>query len=116
LFYFFNFFKKIIDSYFLFNCKIILSIERQFCYKNAQSAFILVSFYSVFLLLAEIFQLHCVSFMPTEVKKIITGNGRATKEELFLFAQRYLSCSLLVSSYDESDAILISLAAALELQ
>jgi len=56
-------------------------------------------------------------YAPTTIKKTITGNGRATKEEVATEARQYLVSSqadFVFQSEDTSDALAVALAYAIE--
>lgn len=116
LFFVYSFFYDLYDSLIAsFSCPVVFSIEGQFSSINQRSSFILVSFSSIFLLLAEIKKSFCFEFSPTEVKKIVSGCGNATKEALFSSLQLLFDLSA-IATFDESDAMAISLAGALRLR
>jgi Holliday junction resolvasome RuvABC endonuclease subunit len=90
------------------------AIERQYSDKNPQSAFVLVSFYSIFLLLSESLNVKCVGMLPTQVKKIISGDGLCNKDFLRMALERQFGILIDAFSHDETDAIAIALAALLD--
>jgi crossover junction endodeoxyribonuclease RuvC len=50
-----------------------------------------------------------VSYASTQVKKIVTGNGRASKEQVQLTIQRELGLATLPEPPDVADAIAVAL-------
>lgn len=107
--YVFDYFKSIVLGYLSEGFDVYFSIEKQYYDRNVQSVFVLVSFYSVFLLLSELLSIHCFDVYPSQIKKIISGYGSCTKEELFFTIEKQFNISLSVYSLDESDAIAIAL-------
>jgi crossover junction endodeoxyribonuclease RuvC len=112
LLYVFDFFKEIIANYISCGFLVCFSIEKQYLNKNPRSSFVLVSFNSVILLLAESFQTKCFEIAPTQIKKIISGNGACGKLDICFVLERQFGISLDVVSLDESDAIAIAIAGA----
>lgn len=116
LVYVFYYFKNIIAQYAAGEGKVVFfSIERQYCDKNTQSAFVLVSFYSIFLLLAEMEHTDCIVMMPSQIKKYISGSGGCSKEDVLRVIQDELNVDISVFSLDESDAIAIALSGMISL-
>ena len=113
LLYVFNYFNEVALGYFKDGNTVFFSLERQYCDKNPQSAFILVAFYSIFLLLAEQYKNECIVMTPCQIKKLISGSGKSSKEELLFFLRKQFNLYLIVSTLDESDAIAIALCAVL---
>ncbi len=109
----FTFLVSLVKRYEGCYARISFVIERGFYGVNVSSAFILNSFYSVVLLVSEFTGCYsCVELMPSEVKKLITGSGHASKEMVFLALGNYFP-SFSVSLYDESDAVAVALAGVL---
>ncbi len=111
--YVFDFFKKMVLEYIGQGIRVYFSVERQYCDKNAQSSFVLVSFYSMFLLLSEQMDIHCFALMPTQIKKLITGYGVSPKQDLYLALEQQFNINFNIISLDESDAIAIAFVAIL---
>ncbi len=86
------------------------AIEMPVYGKNAQSMLKLGRAQAAAILAALNRQLPVAQYTPKEIKKSVTGNGAATKEQV-----RYMVCGLLeidielVNSLDSSDALAISL-------
>ncbi len=110
----FTFLVSLVNRYQSSYNRISFVIEKSFYGVNVSSAFVLNSFYSIVLLVSEFTGCHsCVQLMPSEVKKLITGSGHASKEMVFLALKNYFP-SFSVSLYDESDAVAVGLAGLLE--
>ena len=76
--------------------------------RNAQSALKLGQVRGVLLLAAALNGMEIFEYSPMEIKKAITGYGRAEKEQI-----RYMVCTLLklksVCSLDASDALAVAI-------
>lgn len=54
-------------------------------------------------------------YLPKNVKKVITGNGNAAKQQVAYFAARILKTPLESKTYDDTDAVAIALCHAFNL-
>ena len=63
----------------------------------------------VVLLTAALHNLQIYEYTPAEVKKSVTGNGRADKSQVQKMVQQILGLKDLPSPYDASDALAIAL-------
>lgn len=103
----------------------IIAVEKPMSFKNAFTSRTLIGYYSIIVLLAGLNNIPVHEVYPTSMKKKITGNGRATKEEV---CNSLLSChptlkkeDLMVITpykrkkgikkidYDKSDALALAL-------
>ena len=88
----------------------VLAIESAFFGDNAQSALRIGEARGVVLMMAAEFDMAVDEIPPATVKRRIAGNGRATKEQVYLMTLQHLGCSeFKPSSEDESDAVAIAL-------
>lgn len=107
--YFYEIFLNLKKSY---NLEIILCVESQFVFKNPASTFLIVSAKTIFLLLAQQFSFSSVEISPRKIKKIVFGNGNADKFDIQNAISNFFEIRDF-SSFDESDAMAISFAAAI---
>jgi len=81
-----------------------MAVEEAFSARNVQSALKLGQVRGVVLLTAALQQMEIFEYSPMEIKKALTGYGRAEKEQI-----RYMVCALLkldqIRSLDASDAL-----------
>ncbi|MCU0327400.1 MAG: crossover junction endodeoxyribonuclease RuvC [Chitinophagales bacterium] len=96
---------QVIDMYLPDEC----AVEVPFFAKNPQSLLKLGRAQGVAMAAALYRQIPVAEYYPTKVKAAITGNGRATKEQLFDMIQKLLGKSLDVKTYDASDALGVAL-------
>lgn len=85
-----------------------MAVEEAFYARNVQSALKLGQVRGVVLLTAAIHQVKVFEYSPMEIKKALTGYGRAEKEQI-----RYMVCALLqldrILSLDASDALAVAI-------
>lgn len=91
-----------------------LAIETPYVDKNAQSAIKLGGALSCALVAAREAKMNVFGYTPSEVKKGITGNGAAGKEEVQLLLQAHFSLELNNTKLDATDALSIALFHALQ--
>lgn len=93
----------------------LCALETCFMGKNPQSAIKLGLVRGA--IISAIYRLNIPLYelAPTKIKKIITGNGRAPKEEVARSLKVLLNYELGNLSYDASDALAIALTCGLEL-
>lgn len=89
----------------------IISLEKAFFGKNADSAFKLGLARGVVMAIAGKNNIRVMEYAAKAVKKGITGHGSSEKETVALFVQRILKTNL-VSRFDASDALALALFAA----
>ena len=85
-----------------------LVVEKVFFAKNAVSALKLGQVRGVVLLMAAFHDLELVEYSATEVKKNLTGHGRASKEQVAAMVQ-LLSGKRRFATHDASDALALAL-------
>ena len=85
-----------------------LSLETAFYGKNVQSALKIGYARGISLLAAIHNNLHIGEYSPREIKKSITGNGNATKDQVQYMVFKLLSLRKKNMSLDESDALAVS--------
>jgi crossover junction endodeoxyribonuclease RuvC len=97
-------------------CKIIhqyhpdeFAIETAFYGKNAQSALKLGHARGVSILAAVNFQIPTTEYSPREVKKAVTGNGAASKQQVQFMVKSQLKLREAPKFFDTSDALAIAL-------
>jgi Holliday junction resolvasome RuvABC endonuclease subunit len=114
IYFIYSFFKKEIDFLLKeFNSpqhSISIAIEKQFLGKNFHSVDILIQIRTVFLLLAGEYSLIIEEAQPSEIRKIVMGEGcgNASKELVKEFLMNFFS-GIVFENYDESDSLLIAL-------
>lgn len=85
-----------------------VGVESVFFAKNARSALILGQARGAVLLTIASMELEVFEYSPTEVKKAVTGHGRAAKEDMQKMMGLLLGKDLLTSS-DSADALAIAI-------
>lgn len=85
-----------------------LSIEETFVNNNALSSLKLGVVRGVFLSVALQYNLKIIEFKPNEIKKTITGNGKAEKQQVD-YMVKMLVPKAQPKTLDESDALAIAL-------
>lgn len=83
----------------------ILAIEKLFFFKNIKTAIAVAQARGVILELAANKNLLISEFTPLEMKKIITGDGTATKTQVSTIIHQYLNLNTKISPDDAVDAI-----------
>ncbi len=86
-----------------------LSIESVFYSKNAQSLAKLSHARAAAILPAVINNIPVFEYSPREIKKAVTGNGNASKEQVRYMVKNLLSLDFTEKESDLSDAIAIAL-------
>ena len=87
----------------------VISIEETFVNKNPSTSLTLGYARGVVLTLAGIYRIDLCEYSPNHIKKTITGNGHADKEQIKYMVQKLLSVNIPIKTYDESDALAIAL-------
>jgi crossover junction endodeoxyribonuclease RuvC len=97
-------------------CKVIneyhpdeFAIETAFYGKNAQSALKLGHARGVSILAAVNFQIPTTEYSPREIKKAVTGNGAASKQQVQFMVKSQLKLREAPKFFDASDALAIAL-------
>lgn len=78
-------------------------------YERPRTAILMGHARGVLCLAAGLADIEVVSFEPTRVKKVLTGNGRAPKHQMQIAVQRELNLSSLPEPADVADALAIAL-------
>lgn len=89
----------------------MVAVETAFYNKNIASTMKLGHARGVILLAAAQHQIPIIELSPREIKRSITGNGNASKEQVSLMIQRMLNLTEAPEELDESDALAIALTA-----
>lgn len=97
-----------LDSLIKNNKPNILSIEETFVNKNSLSSLKLGVVRGVILSVALQYKLKILEFKPNEIKKAITGNGKADKKQID-YMVKVLVPKATPQTLDESDAVAIAL-------
>ena len=87
----------------------IASIEKLFYFKNQKTIIPVAEARGVILAVLEKNSIPIFEYTPIEVKQIITGYGRATKEEVARIVERSIKYSKLPKLDDTLDSIAIAL-------
>jgi crossover junction endodeoxyribonuclease RuvC len=85
------------------------AIESAFYSKNVQSTLKLGHARGVAILAAQLRQIPTAEYAPTEVKRSVTGNGSATKEQVEYMVMALLAMSEQKHLLDATDALAIAL-------
>lgn len=95
-----------------------VAIERVFAARNLASALTLGHARGMILLSVGARELAVAEYAPAEIKKAVTGNGRASKEQVTAMVGRLLNVTTDPSEHDASDALAMAIchAAALNFQ
>lgn len=86
-----------------------VAIESTFYGLNAKSAMILGQAYGIAILCAAHQRLPVVEYAPRKVKLALTGNGRASKEQVQFMVRQILKMDHVPQPLDASDALAIAL-------
>lgn len=87
----------------------LVSIEKMFYHKNAQSLIKLAQARAITILVANQNKVPIIEYTPREVKKSITGRGNASKQQVQFFVKNLLSITETPEFYDVTDALAIAL-------
>jgi crossover junction endodeoxyribonuclease RuvC len=85
------------------------AIETAFYGKNAQSALKLGHARGVSILAAVNHQIPTTEYSPREIKKAVTGNGAASKQQVRYMIKSQLKLRDAIKLYDASDALAVTL-------
>jgi crossover junction endodeoxyribonuclease RuvC len=86
-----------------------VAVESVFNARNARSSLILGHARGVILLAAAMDQIPVAEYAPREVKRALTGNGAATKEQVRFMVTRCLGLRGTLPPLDQSDALAVAL-------
>ncbi len=84
-------------------------VEEAFYAKNVKTTLILGHARGVILLAAENARRAISEYSPREIKKSVTGNGAASKEQVQFMVQQILSLKKPVEPLDSADALAVAL-------
>ncbi len=87
----------------------VFVIETLFFSKNVKTALSVAEARGAFINIALEYEIPVFEFTPKQVKIAVTGNGNATKEDLFFFIKKIISLPEKKIIDDEIDAIAIAL-------
>jgi crossover junction endodeoxyribonuclease RuvC len=85
------------------------AIETAFYGKNAQSALKIGHARGVSILAAVNYEIPTTEYSPREVKKAVTGNGAASKQQVQFMVQTHLKLRETPKYFDVSDALAVAL-------
>ena len=86
-----------------------LAVETQYVDKNVQSALKLGMARGVVIIAAKSFGIPVFEYSPSRAKSAVTGNGRASKEQIQGMIQRLLNLKAPPEPEDAADALAIAL-------
>jgi len=86
----------------------VLALENIFYHKNIRAMIKIGEARACAMLAAAEHGIPVVEYLPTAVKQAVTGNGRATKEQVQLMMQRLLGANKNLE-YDATDALAVAL-------
>jgi crossover junction endodeoxyribonuclease RuvC len=98
---------------------VVLSVEKVFFGKNADSAFKLGQARGVVVALAGLHELELTEYATRHVKKMLTGNGAASKEQVQMIIGQLLKvkhAELAAESLDATDALAVAVCHAREFE
>ena len=87
-----------------------LAIESAFAGRNVQSALRIGEARGVIMACAGRRGVAVSEYAPSVIKKVVTGNGQASKEQVAAMVQRNLGCAELGAALDATDALGVALA------
>lgn len=87
-----------------------LSIESIFTHKNVHSSFVLGHVRGVCMMMAEKFKAPVFEYAPKKIKKIVTGSGAASKDQVAMSLSAFLGMPGIesVGASDTTDAIAVA--------
>ncbi|MCX8059525.1 MAG: crossover junction endodeoxyribonuclease RuvC [Spirochaetes bacterium] len=88
----------------------IASVERVYFTKNKKTVMEISEIRGALNLFFLYKKIEVVQFTPLEIKKIITGNGKAKKKEIQIFIKSFFNMDEIPTPDDASDAIATALA------
>ncbi len=95
-----DFLREVIEKY----RPLVVVMERVFYGKNVDSSLKLSEVRGAVLGLIHLYSIIYREYHPSEIKKMVTGNGRATKEQIRWMVERLFNFSG-IRSHHESDAL-----------
>lgn len=89
----------------------VVAIEQLYShYEHPRTAILMGHARGVLMLAAAQKKIDVVSYAATKIKKLITGNGRASKEQMQIAVTRELNLDKIPEPHDAADALAIALA------
>ena len=85
------------------------AIETAFYGKNAQSALKIGHARGVAILAAVNYEIPTAEYSPREIKKAVSGNGAASKQQVQFMVQTHLQIRVTSKYFDASDALAVAL-------
>lgn len=89
----------------------LIALERVFAQANLRSVMGVAQISGALMVIAYSRSIPLQFFTPSEVKAAVTGNGRATKDQVGMMVQRILKLSELPKPADVADALAVALTA-----
>lgn len=87
----------------------VLAVEEPFVAKNISSAFTLGKAQAVAILVAANSGIEVFGYPPAEVKKVVVGYGRSTKEQIRDMVRLELGLSSVLEPIDAADALAVAI-------
>ena len=87
----------------------LVSVEKMFYHKNAQSLIKLAQARAITILVTIQHGIPIIEYSPREVKKSIAGRGNASKQQVQFFVKNLLNISETPEFFDVTDALAIAL-------
>lgn len=87
----------------------VLAIETQFVHKNVQSAIKLGMARGVVIVAAKKRGMQIIEYTPSQAKRAVSGNGRASKYQVQGMVQKLLALNSLPQPDDAADALALAL-------
>lgn len=88
----------------------MIALERIFSFgPNPKTAIMMAHLRGAILLIATDYEVPVVDYSPTQIKRLLTGNGRATKEQMQFAVKNELQLKKIPEPHDVADATAIAL-------
>ncbi len=88
----------------------LMAVEQVFSYgKNPKTALLMAHARGAILLIAAEEQIPVIHYTPTHIKKLLTGNGRASKEQIQFAIRNELGLDRILEPNDVADASAVAL-------
>lgn len=88
----------------------MIALERIFVFgPNPKTAVTMAHLRGAFLLIATDYGVPVVDYSPTQIKRLLTGSGRATKEQMQAAVQNELRLKAVPEPHDVADATAVAL-------
>jgi crossover junction endodeoxyribonuclease RuvC len=87
-----------------------MAVEQVFSFKgNPKTALLMAHARGAILMVAAERQIPVVHYTPTQVKRLLTGSGRASKEQIQAAVQRELGLKSILEPNDVADAVAVAI-------